>query len=85
MFYVVLAEHFKTRRGLTKLLRGEFSFEDDLTHKELSRQLPWNMTFRPGQKVGMSMIFPVWDYMDSTACPRCQTPGETQKNGWMIW
>jgi hypothetical protein len=85
MFYVVLAEHFKFRRGLKKLLRGEFSFQDDPEQNEISRTLPWRSAFKSGDKVCMSMNFDSWDSPHITVCPRCQTPGEMQKNGWMIW
>ena len=55
-FVAVLKIRFKDL-GLRKVEKGEFLLEDTRRKKFLDLSEPWAKTIRPGQHIGMSMIF----------------------------
>lgn len=75
MFDMILRKRFEKRHGHQKVLKGEFAIEEGATGKDVSREHEFCMSFRPGQKIDMSMVF-----LDlngaSNYCPRCGTQSE---------
>ena len=54
-----------------KIRNDEFAIEDSMTKQDIDLQGDWEMCFRPGQKVDMSMLFD--RNMDfPSSCPRCR-------------
>lgn len=72
VFDSYLALYFQARPGRGKVLRKEYSIEESFTGKSFDRSRQWQMAYRPGLKVDMSMIFRT-EYSTDTSCPRCQT------------
>ena len=54
-----------------KIRNNEFVIEDLTTKQDVDLQGDWEMCFRPGQKVDMSMLFDR-NIGLPTSCPRCR-------------
>lgn len=73
MFDTILSGLFKNQPAAQrKIQRKEFAIEEADTGRDVNRTWELDMSFRPGQKVDMSMIFPANDSNVNT-CPRCKT------------
>lgn len=72
MFEMILLKRFEKLPGHKKVSRGEYAIEESLSGTDVNRSRDWNLCFRPGQKVDMSIFF-----HDTAApgnsCPRCGT------------
>ncbi|KAK1636305.1 hypothetical protein BDP81DRAFT_36346 [Colletotrichum phormii] len=56
----MIKNHFEDRRGHQKVLRGEYTLEDDVYKVELElMSLPWEVVMKPGsgRKINMVMTF----------------------------
>ncbi|CZR62688.1 uncharacterized protein PAC_12585 [Phialocephala subalpina] len=82
MLDTILCKRFEKRPGRKKVLRGEYALEEIVTGKELDRKREWNLCFRPGQRVGMSMLFD-FDPMSEGSCPRCKTGVQALTGTWV--
>lgn len=56
--------------GARKIERGEFAIEDFATRRDINLSSSWESCFRPGQRVGMSMIFNAAKSIKQ-CCPGC--------------
>ncbi|KAJ5168650.1 uncharacterized protein N7482_004244 [Penicillium canariense] len=56
--------------GYQKVKRGSYLLEDWITRKELKRTSPFNVCFRPGRQVLMSMRF-YHTRHEKSSCPSC--------------
>ncbi|MCJ1226930.1 hypothetical protein MMC12_003585 [Toensbergia leucococca] len=63
-----------TAKGLHKLTRSEFIFHD--RRREIPLDRPWNLTFKPGQIVEMSMVF--HSLVEQSTCPSCDYQHENE-------
>jgi hypothetical protein len=55
--------------GAEKIDKGEFVMQDLATKRDIDLEGNWEVLFRPGQKVEMSMVF---DRYGPFFCPKCQ-------------
>lgn len=86
----VLQLRFKGMQGSGKVKRKEFALQERATGREISRRLPWETAFRPGQTVEMSLIFResvkatgmLEGRSTTNPCPSCGTlPNSEEKRG----
>jgi len=84
MLETILVKRFETSPGHTKVLRREYAIEDSATGRDFERKRDWNMCFRPGQKVDMSMTFPDAG-RSSSSCPGCGKVAESLDNLQIKW
>lgn len=56
-FYAVLATRFEGLPGHNKIERREFVIQERATNREISGNEPWEIAFRPGGSVLMSLVF----------------------------
>jgi hypothetical protein len=75
MLELILSKRFEKRPGHQKILQGEFAIEEGTTGRDISREYEFSMSFRPGQKVDMTMVFSDLDG-SSNRCPRCRAKSE---------
>jgi hypothetical protein len=69
----------KAGAGLKKIDRGEFSFQDSVSKREIDLTQDWENCFLPGQRVDMNMVFNSDDLSATTTCPSCgQDSGRSQ-------
>ncbi len=75
MLDAILLGRFEKRPGQQKILRGEFAIEEGITGRDIHRKYEFCVSFRPGQKIDMSMIF---SEINSTSnhCPGCGAMSE---------
>lgn len=72
-FYTVLATRFEGLPGHDKIERREFVLQERATSREISGKEPWEIAFRPGASVCMSLVFQqdVEITESSSHCPNC--------------
>ncbi|MCJ1388381.1 hypothetical protein MMC18_001228 [Xylographa bjoerkii] len=69
----VLNSNFRNIPGApAKIENGEFFIEDAVTKREVDLSQSWELCFRPGQRVWMSMVFNR-PHAHPRFCPNCQT------------
>lgn len=93
MFDAVLQLRFEGLPGLDKVKRRQFVLEDRATRTEIHRHRPLDLTFLPGQRVDMSVVFISTEERDmygpwhsSVTCPRCQwLPEKSQSDSDVHW
>lgn len=56
-FYAVLATRFEGLPGHKKIQQREFVLQERATNREISGKEPWEVSFRPGGSVLMSLVF----------------------------
>ncbi|PVH74770.1 hypothetical protein DL98DRAFT_519012 [Cadophora sp. DSE1049] len=78
----ILSIHFKKLPGYRKVLRREFAIEDSVSGKTLNRDAEWSMSFRPGKKADMSMLFQTAGA--AASCPGCKTAVEGSTKEWIM-
>jgi len=83
MFETILAKRFEKLKGHQKVLRKEYAIEESRSGRELNKMEDWNLCFRPGLKIEMSMIFK--QTKASTSCPGCQTESESAGGSVTEW
>ncbi|KAF2802488.1 uncharacterized protein BDZ99DRAFT_551327 [Mytilinidion resinicola] len=81
-FLAVLKVKFRDR-GARKIERSEFVLEDTITNREIDLRRPWDICFRPGQRVSMSMCFN--DFNANIECPACHTSISAQTDQAIDW
>ena len=86
-FGAVLELRFRSVQGHTKVKNGEYIIQEHATRREIRRNLPWEASFLPGQKVDMSLIFENLEEKLSTqtTCPRCQTSSAELQDSDIQW
>jgi hypothetical protein len=82
-FLAVLKVKFKDC-GLRKIENGEFFLEETHTLREIDIRRPWEMCFRPGQTVAMSICFER-SSRKGNACPACQKSVSIKANTAIVW
>ena len=75
MFDSVLEMRFEGAPGLEKIKRKEYALQDQATRQDVDRKRKFDVSFLPGQRVHMSMIFQATN--NYAGCPRCQFISET--------
>jgi hypothetical protein len=75
MFDSVLEMRFEGAPGLEKIKRKEYALQDQATRQDVNRKRKFDVSFLPGQKVHMSMIFQAIN--NDAGCPRCQYFSDT--------
>lgn len=72
-FDAVLATRFEGLPGHKKIERREFVLQERSTSREISREDPWEIAFRPGASVCMSLVFQqdVKITESNSHCPYC--------------
>jgi len=71
-FDYVLETNFRNLQGHKKILNKDFVLQERATKRDISRDLPWERAFLPGQKIEMSMIFTDSRDDRQQCCPGCQ-------------
>lgn len=71
-FDCVLETQFRNRQGHRKILDKDFVLQERATRRDISRNLPWEGAFLPGQRIDMSMIFIDSQHDKQKTCPGCQ-------------
>lgn len=84
MLDTILLKRFEKLPGRKKVMRREYAIEESVTGKEFDRKREWALCFRPGQKVGMSMLFDSNPVLE-VSCPRCKTGIRTPAGFWATW
>lgn len=72
--------------GLRKIETGQFALEDTRRKQGLKLTDPWNKIVKPGQHIGMSMIFRLHD-SSTTKCPSCgkeNRVSSTEEIQWLV-
>ena len=67
--------------------RGDFALSDTATGQEIDLQKKWDVLFRPGQAIMMSLIFKREGASQDTSCPSCHSdcPSEaTKETQWCV-
>ncbi|KAF4636663.1 hypothetical protein G7Y89_g1430 [Cudoniella acicularis] len=78
-FDAVLELRFHKLQGHKKVINKEYVIQEHATRREIRRDLPWEVSFLPGQRVDMSLIFEKQEKGSTnnkstqTTCPRCHT------------
>lgn len=77
-FDAVLEMRFQNMQGHRKVQNKEYVIQECSTRHEIRRDLPWEVSFLPGQRVDMSLIFEKEERGSlrkntEISCPRCQT------------
>jgi hypothetical protein len=81
-FDSVLEVRFRNIQGYRKIVDKDFVLQDSATKREISRKLPWEGAFLPGQRVVMSIVFKDGPESSHTRCPGCQlTCGSSSEFG----
>ncbi|KAH9212127.1 hypothetical protein DL95DRAFT_464179 [Leptodontidium sp. 2 PMI_412] len=73
-FDAVLELRFRLVQGYMKFKNGEYVLQEHATRREIRRHLPWEVSFLPGQRVDMALVFEDREVKTAgqTTCPRCQ-------------
>ena len=73
-FATLLEANFrKIKSGPGRIERGEFVIQDTKTKRTIDFSQDWELCFRPGQRVDMSMIFRGGWLWVKSGCPGCKT------------
>lgn len=86
-FYAVLAARFEGLPGHNKIERREFVLQERATSREISGKEPWEISFRPGASVLMSLLFQrdVKAAEAKSHCPYCGSISERQTADDVHW
>ena len=80
----VLRDKFRGRKGARRVLRGKYVLRERGTYRELSQTLPWEMAFRPHQRVDMSLICRD-SRLSLSNCPRCKAVAPSGMSTEVKW
>lgn len=64
---VLRANFLNFGQAALKIDRREFVIQDALTKRDINLDQSWNECFYPGQRVEMSMTFPIGEVLDDQA------------------
>lgn len=86
-FYAVLATRFEGLPGYEKIERREFVLQERATSREISDEDPWEIAFRPGAWVCMSLLFrrDVKSAERNNHCPYCGTVSDKATDDDVHW
>lgn len=86
-FYAVLATRFEGLPGHNKIERREFVLQERATRREIDSNQPWEIAFRPGASVLMSLVFQreVKTAESKSHCPYCGKTPETETADDVHW
>jgi hypothetical protein len=71
-FDSVLEVRFRNIQGYRKIVDKDFVLQESVTKREISRGLPWEGAFLPGQRIVMSIVFKDGPESSHARCPGCQ-------------
>jgi hypothetical protein len=86
-FDAVLELRFRTVQGHKKVKNKEYVIQEHVTRREIRRNQPWEVSFLPGQRVDMSLVFESQEQKElpQTTCPRCQTASTELQDSDIQW
>jgi hypothetical protein len=90
-FDAILELRFQKMQGHKKVLNKEYIIQEHNTRREIRRDLPWEASFLPGQRVDMSLIFEKQEKETTqtttaeTSCPKCQTVSTVLQDSDIQW
>lgn len=86
-FYAVLTARFEGLPGHDKIERREFVLQERATNREISGEDPWEIAFRPGGSVLMSLVFQraVKTAESKNHCPYCGSISEKETADDVHW
>lgn len=86
-FYAVLATRFEGLPGHKKIEQREFFIQERATSREISAKEPWEVAFRPGASVLMSLVFQrdVKTAESKSHCPYCGNISEKEADDDVHW
>lgn len=86
-FDAVLELRFRTVQGHKKVKNKEYIIQEHVTRREIRRNQPWEVSFLPGQRVDMSLVFESQEQkeLQQTTCPRCQTASAELQDSDIQW
>jgi hypothetical protein len=86
-FDAVLELRFRTVQGHKKVKNKEYIVQEHATRREIRRNRPWEVSFLPGQRVDMSLVFESQEQKElpQTTCPRCQTVSAELQDSDIQW
>lgn len=86
-FYAVVATRFEGLPGHHKIERREFVIQERATSREITGNEPWEIAFRPGASVLMSLVFQrdVKTAETKSHCPYCGNISETENADDVHW
>lgn len=86
-FYAVLVTRFEGLPGHNKIERREFVLQERATGREISGNDPWEIAFRPGASVLMSLVFQrdVKTAEARSHCPYCGNISEGMNTDDVHW
>lgn len=73
-FRLLLAIRFKDRKGACRVARNRYTLQEHGSRKTIEQNLPWDITFIPGQRVNMSVFCRCPDSFNDnslSSCPKC--------------
>jgi hypothetical protein len=83
VFLAVLKAKFRNS-GLHKINNEEFIIQETGSKRQINLHKPWELVFKPGQKVEMSMIFKLAE-SDTTSCPNCKAQCDATNEDDVEW
>jgi hypothetical protein len=85
-FDFVLEKRFQKVQGYQKVKNREYVIQEHATRREIQRNFPWEVSFLPGQRVDMSLIFERQEKVSAqTTCPRCQSVSDGLLDTDILW
>ena len=86
-FYAVLTTRFEGLPGHDKIERREFALQERVTSREISSNEPWEIAFRPGVSVCMSLVFQrdAKTADSQSHCPYCGNISEKETTDDVHW
>jgi hypothetical protein len=86
-FDAVLELRFRSVQGHKKVKNKEYVIQEHVTRREIRRNQPWEVSFLPGQRVDMSLVFESQEQKElaQTTCPRCQTASAELQDSDIQW
>lgn len=86
-FHAVLGTRFVGLPGHDKIERREFVLQEGSTSREISSEDPWEIAFRPGASVCMSIVFrrAVKITGSNSHCPHCGSISESETSDDVHW
>lgn len=86
-FDAVLELRFRSVQGHKKVKNKEYVIQEHVTRREIRRNQPWEVSFLPGQRVDMSLVFESQEQKElpRTTCPRCQTASAELQDSDIQW
>lgn len=86
-FHAVLTTRFIGLPGYNKIERREFVLQEGATSREISSEDPWEIAFRPGASVCMSIVFRQAAKIteSNSHCPHCGSISERETSDDVHW